>query len=341
MVDQFKLAGDLEFRSFIANLKTWLAAEAQHSFPFMWRSLIPWDTDADLQAQHEDAAIHHFLSALSVQQQQDVSHVIAVGFTSVDPEKASRIANAVVSTYLQNQIDAKHRSIDRAYEWVAAQVQEERDELSRAEYAVVDYMAAHGLMATNGLAQPSQAPSERTTYGGLPAQQLTKLQDDLADARGQLAAQQAKLSEIDSLLARHLGYGSLSGVLNSPAILELQKQRATLQIQEAQLAASYSKKNRMLAKIQAQQAANSGHMAQETQNIVQNIRDNVRVASERVRRLEAVLSEGRQQYTETERASIELRELNRTAAAKRTLYEVMLARLNEIAGQRALISARC
>ena len=115
--------------------------------------------------------------------------------------------------------------------------------LLEAENAAVDYMAAHGLTATNGMPEPSQPPPYKASLGGLAAQQLTSLQDDLANARTQLAIKQTRLHEIDTMHARGAGYDSLPEAASSPIIAELTKHDAELRVLEARLTSTYKAGN--------------------------------------------------------------------------------------------------
>jgi succinoglycan biosynthesis transport protein ExoP len=336
VVRKLGLADDPEFQSDIDNLKVRGLVLAQHWVPPQWRSLIPWTLPVDLHARHEEEAVQHLLRALSVQQ-EGASHVITVSVTSNEAEKAALIANALVTQYVDGQIEAKSRTTERAYTWTEAQVRAQGVQLAEAENAAVDYMAAHGLVATNGLPQPSEPPPYRTTFGGLAAQQLSSLQDELATARAQFAGRQAKLNEIEEMRARGASYASLPEVASSPIMLELQKHDAALRSQEAELASTYTAGAPTLQRIAAERDSIARRIAAEIHNIVQSIRDEQGLARARVDQLEALLSKGRDQYTSSERASVGLRELTRDASAKRALYETLLARMNEIGEQVALV----
>lgn len=333
VVDELDLVDDPEFQSFTAAIRQRLAPIGQRWAPAIWASLIGSGTQ-DL-AQRQEVAIRKFQREMSVQQ-QDRSHVLQVRFTSVNADKAAKIANTIAGVYLQMQIDAKLRSTNKAYQWATAELRHLKRAVEEAELDVVSYMASHNLTAANGLAPPIQPPSERSSYGGLTGQQLTKLQEDIATARAQLAGQEAKLGEVNRLQAKGHGYGALAEVLNSPVIIEYRKADAGLAIEEAQLASRYAY-SPVLGKIRAQRAAIATRIAEETQNIVRSIRDNAEFARERVQRMEAMLASSRKEYVGTERSSVELRELNRTAAAERARYETVLLRLSDIEGQRAFV----
>ena len=304
--------------------------------PPSWDAAIPWPADTEPMALREETAVQHLQRVLSVKQEEG-SHIIQVGVTASDPAKAARISNAVVRQYLDDQIAAKYRTTDRAYQWATAQVGSQRQQLIAAENAAVEYMAAHDLTASNGLRQPNEAPAGRTTFGGLSGQQLFSLQDELATARSQLAAKEARAAELAIIQARKIGFGSLPEVMASPVIAELEKADATLRTQEARMTKTYTTNSAALGVIKTTRASITQHIAAAIAGIAQNIRDELATARDRVTRLEAILKSGRREYNDAERSSVELRELTRDATAKRALYDRLLVQVHEISQQLALI----
>jgi polysaccharide biosynthesis transport protein len=335
VAEKLKLSDDPEFRSVARKLKEEVGALAQRLLPSGWQNFVPWDVDVDPRARREEAA-QHLLRQLSVEQ-DGTSHVVSLSFTSADPNKAAGIANALGAQYLDNQIQAKYRATERAYDWATGQLSEQHKQLFKAENAVVDYMEAHGLEAANGLPEPAQPPPYKSNVGGLPVQQLTNLQDDLVAARSRLAATHAKLNEVDAMKARGSGYDSLSEVASSSTIVSLKDLDAKLRVIEAQLGSTYNLNNPVIDRIRAQRSSIARQITTEAQAIVQNIRNAEVLERDRIAELEVLMSKGRDQYTTTERASVGLRELSRDASAKRVLYEKLLSKRNELNEQLALI----
>ena len=335
VVNQLKLTGDHEFRPVISKLEERAAALIQRWLPSRWQALIPLKPDVDPQAHldaHLDETVRRVMRQLSVVQ-DGTSHVISVGFASIDPQKAARIANAVANQYLDNQAEAKRTTIEHAYGWIAGELRERSRQLLEAETAAVDYMAAHGLEGS----EPTQASSYRADLGGLAAQELTKLQDELVAARSRLAAIHAKVREIDSISARNVGFDSLPEVASSPTIVRLKEKDAQLRVEELQLDATYNMSAPALNPVREQRAIITQQITIETEKIVHNIRDEEAFERDRVAQLELLMSKGRDQYVTSQRASIHLRELTRDASAKRTLYEQLLSRQNEVIQQMALV----
>src|SRR6185437_12258222 len=136
--------------------------------------------------------------------------VIEVSYSSRDPARAAEIANAVADQFVNQQFAEKRGNIDRVYAWARAQSLKQLAELMQADMAAVDYMGTNGLMARN---------STDRSGGGLAGQELISLQTDLAKARADRAAKEAKLNEVRTL-SHNGGYASLPEVANSPVILD-------------------------------------------------------------------------------------------------------------------------
>lgn len=335
VVDKLGLANDPAFRSWQERLKTRAITGLTEWMPVFWQKWLRPPLAVDPALVRQETAVQHLLRNLTVKQLEG-SHLVQVDVTASSATLAARVANAIVEQYLDDQIAAKRRVTQRAYDWAATQVQAQRQQLLAAETAAVAYMTARGLTATNGVAQPNEAPPSAATLGGLPEQQLFKLQDELAEARAELAAKQAKVAEVDAIQAKGASFASLSEVQASPIILELEKRDAVLRGQEAQLASIYSAKTGVLERIRSDRASLAERVSQEIHNIVRNIHDEARVAQGRVTELERIMASSRQRYNESEQSSVELRELTRDVTAKREIYDRLLVQLNEISQQIAL-----
>lgn len=74
------------------------------------------------------------------------SYMIAVSFRSHDPEKASRIANAVTQAYLQDHIQAKIDSIKSANAWAQQRITDVGTELNNAARAVQSFKTSQGIV---------------------------------------------------------------------------------------------------------------------------------------------------------------------------------------------------
>ena len=87
-------------------------------------------------------AVDRLLLSLNVSQKGD-SQVISIDFTSTDPAKAARIANAVAELYVAGQRQDKLAATQEAATWLADRVEQLRRSVLKSEAAIEEYRAAN------------------------------------------------------------------------------------------------------------------------------------------------------------------------------------------------------
>jgi len=92
-------------------------------------------------------ALSRFQDALSTRRIGQ-SYVIEIAFRSVDPEKAARIANAIVQAYIRDQLNSKAELARQATQWMQERVTELGLQLNEAAAAVQTFRAANGIVDT-------------------------------------------------------------------------------------------------------------------------------------------------------------------------------------------------
>jgi polysaccharide biosynthesis transport protein len=107
------------------------------------------------------------------------SRLIAVTFTSTDPEMAARVANRSAQLYLESEAARRKEAHDEALRSVTEDLVTARTELDRAEGAVRDYRIAYGM--------------RDTSRASLLDQQIADLNRHLNITKSELAAQEERL----------------------------------------------------------------------------------------------------------------------------------------------------
>ena len=67
------------------------------------------------------------------------SYIEQIAFTSLDPDKAARIANAFADAYIEDQLQAKFEATRRASIWLEQRIGELRQQASDAFKEVQDF----------------------------------------------------------------------------------------------------------------------------------------------------------------------------------------------------------
>jgi polysaccharide biosynthesis transport protein len=240
-------------------------------------------------------------------------YVLAISVTARDPARAARLANAVADGYLVDKLDTRFEAAKRASAWLSDRLAELRTQLRDSEEAVVRFRSQNGLF---------QSSSSVT----LNQQQQSELNGKLVDARADAAQKRARVDQLNALQAKGGNLQSLADISNSGALPSLRQQAATLSQQEADLLARYGAPHPLVVNIKAQQRDVERAAAAEAQRLASNIRSEYELAQSRVVSLEQSLREATGQTSLDDTTAIRLRELERTAAVNKSLFEDFLQR---------------
>src|SRR6202022_3213926 len=74
------------------------------------------------------------------------SYVEQIAYTSLNPDKAAKIANAFADAYIEGQLQAKFEVSRRASEWLQKRIAELRQQASDAYKAVQDFKSENGII---------------------------------------------------------------------------------------------------------------------------------------------------------------------------------------------------
>jgi exopolysaccharide transport family protein len=247
----------------------------------------------------------------------DQSRVIGIAFSSTDPKLAAAAANAVADGYIAAQRAAKRDAASTAAGFLSTQITDLRAKVLEAESKVEAFRAGNDLFA--GGSQSAATIGE---------QQLADLSSELARARSARAGAEAKAGEIRTGLQGG-GAVNLADVLNAPLIQNLVQQQVALKSQIAQLSATYLPQHPRMKELAAQVADFDRRVAAETARILDSLDADARLARAREEALTRDFDSLKTVAARTGDASVELRALEREAAAQRELLDEYLRRYRE------------
>ncbi len=265
------------------------------------------------------AAIEALAGALRVSSVQGEPYVLAISVTSPDPARAARLANAVASNYLVDQLDTRYEAARRASEWLSARLADLRRELRQSEDAVAAFRAKHDL-----------AEGGRLT---LNKQELSALNARLLAAKADLAQKRARLQLLGAIEAKGGSLEAMPDIAAAGTLGGLLQQKSALSAREANLLSRYGPEYPVVINIKAELRDVDGSIARETQHLAAQIRNDYTLAKARVASLEETLGAATGQTTLDDKEAIRLRELERTAAVNKTLFENFLNRAKITAAQ--------
>jgi uncharacterized protein involved in exopolysaccharide biosynthesis len=260
-------------------------------------------------------AVNLFLGKLSVVN-PEWTMVINVTFSSLDRELAARVANDVPEAYIVDKLEARFEATEKANAWLMEQLQDLEAKVSDSERAVEIYRDLHGLAASEG--------------GSILDAQLSELNSQLIIARAERAEIEARLEQLRRLQA---GGGqsveTSSEVLASTLVQQLRAQEAQALGRLSELSVEYGPKHPRMLQVQSEIEEVRKRILDEVGRIVVALENEAEFARTRVASLESSLREAQGQTSEQNKEAIQLRALQREAAANRALYETFLNRFKE------------
>lgn len=248
-----------------------------------------------------------------------LTYAAEVAVTSESPERSAQMANRLVDLFQQYQLEARLASANSANSWLATRVRELRDDVQAKEAVVERYRAQTGLLSTQGAL--------------LTEQQTTELQQQLTQARADLAEKEARQQQLQTTISSGGSADAIAGVLNSTVISSLRSQEAEIARRQADYESRYGDAHPAVQNVRAERQDIRNQINAEISRISAGLRTEVEVARARVNALEANMDLMRGELVGNNEQLVRLRELEREAGAARTVYESFLTRFHEIADQ--------
>src|SRR5947209_6016666 len=240
--------------------------------------------------------------------------VLSISVTSTDPAKAAQLANAVANAYVVNQLDARFESAKQASAWLSDRLVELRQQLRDSEEAVTKFRSEHG-MARSG---PTIALND---------QQLADLNSKLLAARTDAAEKKTRVDFLADVARGKKTLDSLPDILQakgSDVIVALRGKLAEASQREADLLARYSSRHPAVVNVEAEKRDIERSIAAETQRMIQAVNGEYALANARLATTEQAMREATGQGGLNYEDSVRLRELERTAAVNKSLFEDVL-----------------
>ena len=244
-------------------------------------------------------------------------YVLGISATSVDPARAARLANAVADAFVVEKLDARFEAAKRASAWLSDRLVELRKQLRDSEEAVAQFRSDHGIIQTGPNITLSQ-------------QQLSELNATVVAAHADVAQKKARVDLLHSILAKGGNVQSLVDFPSSPTLVSLKQQQILVSQKEADLVRRYNAGHPLVVNVRGELADVQRSIAEETQrltaNFAANIENEYAMARARSDSLERSLREATGQSSIDDKTAITLRELERTAAVNKSLFEDFLQR---------------
>ncbi|KSV66260.1 hypothetical protein N183_33515 [Sinorhizobium sp. Sb3] len=298
VIDQLRLAEDPEF----------VKPSAFDSLKSLF------STKAEQQAGNSLAAMRA-LSERVEARREERSFVVVMKVWSEEAAKAVTLSNAIVAAFEQELFQSAAESAGRVAQNLNARLDELRHNVTEAERAVEDFRRKNGLQSTND--------------GQLVSNQLSnELNTQVLDAQQRFIQADTRYRQMNDAIAQ--GRTASASEFESVNMTNLREQYNVLQQQIASMQRTYGERHPRLVNARSERATLEGAMTDEARRILDRAKADTDREQQAFAALRAKASDEKSNVFSDNEAQVQLRDLERDARAKATIYETHLARAQQI-----------
>ncbi|WP_217578583.1 GumC family protein [Mesorhizobium sp. GbtcB19] len=251
--------------------------------------------------------------------------VVSVSATTQNAEKSALIANTMVTAFKQISSEIQSNTAGRANDELTSRLDELRKGVETAERNVEDYRATHDLVDAQGHL--------------ISDDQMLKLNEQLSVARARTLELNARAASARSLNVNSVLSGTLPEEINSNMMSELRSQYAALKQEADRAEVKLGPRHPEIEALNAQLAGARERIGAELQRIASSLQVDLKRSVQLEQDLSSRLAQAKVQSGDVNNNLVSLRELEREAAAKRSVYEQFLLRAKETGEQKDINTA--
>ena len=260
------------------------------------------------------------------------SYIEQIAYTSLDRDKAARIANAFADAYIEDQIQAKFEATRRASEWLEQRISELRQQASNAYKAVQDFKSENSII----IGVDGKLASEL---------ELDQLGIALAKARADTSQARARLDRISRVLEQRSDKESfdipdpvVTDALSNPVITRLRQQFLDDQNKESEWSSRYGSDHQAARNLRAEMAGLQRAIWDEISRIAESYKSELQIAKSQEESIDKRMMEVFHKSGTTRQSQVRLRELETSANTYRGIYETFLSRFTQSVQQQSFPS---
>jgi polysaccharide biosynthesis transport protein len=274
--------------------------------------------------ERERAAVRTLRNNLGIRR-LGVTYVLEISYRSTDPEKAARIANAIVDAYVVDQLDTKYQATKRASSWLQERIEELRNQSDSAARAVQEFKTKNDLVDIGN-------------RGLVSDQQLQEFNSQLIIATSHTAEMRARLERVEDVLrapAPDEALGTVSETLTSPVILRLRQQYLDVRKREADVSLKYGRQHLAAVNLRNEMLELQRSVLNELRRIADSYRSDYEIAKSREVSIKTSLQALVKQADTTGQAQISLKALESAANTYRFILDNFLQKYTEAVQQQS------
>ena len=262
---------------------------------------------------------NRFLSRLKIEPIRN-SLLVKIHFDSNYPELSAQVADTVATTYMQQNLELRFITTEKAKEWLTGQLQDLKGKVESADEDLQIFGSKHDIISLD--------EKENVTM-----QRLTELNEALTKAESDRIAKEATYRQI-----KDGNIDSLPSILESKLISELKQAYIQLEAQYVKQLETFKADHLEMVRLKKQMEILKARLDGEISKIAAGIKNDYESGLKRETLLRQAFEEQKKKTMEMKGKAIQYNILKREADTNRELYKGLLQRMKE-AGISAGITA--
>ncbi|ESY14704.1 GumC family protein [Mesorhizobium sp. LNJC394B00] len=263
-------------------------------------------------------AVGNLAKSLSVER-SGKSFVVSISATTQSADKSAKIANTTRDVFQQEAAQYQFGMAGRATDQLTAKLDDLRKNVETAERKVEDFRATHDLVDAQGHL--------------ISDDQMLKLNEQLSVTRARTLELNARAASARSLDVNSVINGTLPEEIKSNTMSELRAQYAVLKQEADRAAVRLGPRHPEYQALNAQLDGSRERIAGELRRIASSLQVDLKRSVQLEQDLASRLAQAKVQSGDVNSDLVSLRELERDATAKRSVYEQYLLRAKETGEQ--------
>jgi succinoglycan biosynthesis transport protein ExoP len=266
-----------------------------------------------LKNQKLPSGIGAFLGSLTVRRIPN-THLMEVSFESTDPQLASRILNAHLENYIEQNYASRYEATADATKWLQSELDELSVRVRRSEDARIAYERNNQIWSVDDKNDKSNVTTAR----------LADLNKELTDAQSESMKKQALYE-----FAKSGDLDAVPQLRDNSVLQDMQKRHAELSISYTDAANQYGPNFPKVQRMQAQMKDLDEQMVRERKGIIAQLESDYREAKQHEDLLSRALDEQKAEVNAMSEKMIQYNILKREAEANKSLYDGLETKLKE------------
>lgn len=279
----------------------------------MLASLLGGESDAGSEEQRE-LSVQRVLEQRVKAQREERSFVVVLSVWTDNPEKSVRLSTAIVEAFQTQLFQSSSESAGRIAANINARLDELRSSVSQAEEIVEKFKRDNQLQTSSGELTSSRISSALDTQ--------------VLDAQQRLIMAETRYNQMRSAVADRRTASAT--IFDSAGMTTLRGNFTLIEQQIGAMTRTYGARHPRLVALQSERGTLERAIAEEADRILQQARTDADQARSTLAQLRSRSDSERATVYTNNDAQVQLRELERDARAKATVYEAYLSRTHQI-----------